>query len=51
MEYRIVEEKSQFDLQDNVNKLIKLGWKPQGGVSFLYHSVYNETWAQAMVKE
>ncbi len=51
MEYRIVDGSSRYDLQDNVNRLIKSGWKLQGGISFLYHSGYRQTWVQAMVKE
>jgi hypothetical protein len=48
--YRIVEERSRYELQDAVKKLIKDGWVPQGGVVFAPHSGWKETWAQAMVK-
>lgn len=51
MKYRVVSEESEYKLANRVNKLIDDGWWPQGGVSFVYHSAYKETWAQAMVKE
>jgi len=55
MKYEIVEVNTCIeDLDAQVNKMIELGWKPQGGVSvamsesdeFRYYSA-----AQAMVKE
>jgi hypothetical protein len=49
--YRIVENSCRYDLAKEVDDLIERGWRPQGGVSFVYHSAYKETWAQAMVKE
>jgi hypothetical protein len=49
--YRIVESNNRYDLTKEVNDLIERGWRPQGGVSFVYHSAYKETLAQAMVKE
>lgn len=39
MEYRIIVEKTYSDLEKYVNKLIKDGWKPQGGVAI---SIYDE---------
>jgi len=51
MEYSIVEKSDRYDLQKRVRDLIEQGWRPQGGVFFVYHSAYKETWAQAMVKE
>jgi hypothetical protein len=49
--YRIVENSNRYDLATEVNDWIGRGWRPQGGVSFVYHSAYKATWAQAMVKE
>jgi hypothetical protein len=49
--YRIVETSTKYDLTNEVNDWIAAGWRPQGSVSFVYHSAYKETWAQAMVKE
>jgi hypothetical protein len=49
--YKIVENSDRYNLTKEVNNLIERGWRPQGGVSFVYHSAYRETWAQAMVKE
>lgn len=51
MQYKIVEASNRYDLQTDVSEALKNGWRPQGGVSFVYHSSYKETWAQAMVKE
>lgn len=51
MNYRIVESSNRYDLAKEVNDWIAAGWRPQGGVSFVYHSAYKETWTQAMVKE
>ena len=50
MEYRIETDYNQYDLENKIRELIKAGWQPQGGVSFVYHSSHKETWAQAMVK-
>lgn len=47
--YTIVNETSHYDLAEQVRKLIKDGWRPQGGVSA--HTVgWGQVWAQAMVK-
>lgn len=51
MNYRIVTETSEYALAIKVRELLEQSWRPQGGVSFVYHSAYKETWAQAMVKE
>lgn len=51
MKYRVVSEESEYELANRVNKWIEDGWRPQGGLSFVYHSSYKETWAQAMVKD
>lgn len=51
MKYYIVKEKSSYELGIKVEEKIKTGWKPQGGVSFIFHGGFYETWTQAMVKE
>lgn len=51
MDYRVITAESEYKLREEVVEMIKRGWRPQGGVSFVYHSAYKETWAQAMVKE
>lgn len=51
MKYRVISEKSEYALAIKVREMIEAGWRPQGGVSFGYHSGYKETWAQAMVKD
>jgi hypothetical protein len=51
MDYRVITATDQYQLKEQVIEMIKLGWRPQGGVSFVYHSAYKETWAQAMVKQ
>jgi len=51
MEYKIVTQKYYQDLENEVNNLIKNGWKPQGGVAILYDSENGRTeYYQAMVK-
>lgn len=50
MQYKIVDAGNQYDLSIKVRDELKNGWRPQGGVSFAYHSGYKETWVQAMVK-
>jgi hypothetical protein len=51
MKYRIIECSNRYDLTNEVNDWISAGWKPQGGVSLMYHSAYKQTWTQAMIKE
>jgi hypothetical protein len=50
MEYRIIAGRDVQKLENDVNDLIRKGWKPQGGVS---RAETNEfSWfAQAMVKD
>jgi len=50
MDYRVITAASEYKLREQVVGMIKLGWRPQGGVSFVYHGV-SGTWAQAMVRE
>lgn len=50
VEYRIIEERYAWDLEEQVNKLIKLGWKPQGGLVY-WASGMSSFYKQAMVKE
>ena len=45
-EYEILISTSYHDLQDEVNKYLRNGWQPIGGVS----SVVNYSYMQAMVK-
>lgn len=47
--YQIIYEKSHYDLAEQVRKLIKDGWRPQGGVSAQTVGP-GQIWAQAMVK-
>ena len=49
--YKIVEEQSKFSLEREVNKIIKEGWKPQGGLQIVRDSYNIEKFYQAMVKE
>lgn len=48
--YQILYEESHYDLTEKVRKLIKAGWRPQGGVSVQTVVGYRQSWAQAMVK-
>ena len=50
MMYKITVAYSSAELSILVNDYIKMGWKPQGGVTFVWDSG-REKWAQAMVKE
>jgi hypothetical protein len=48
MEYSVIKESELGNLIDDVNKAIKQGWKPQGGIcSDSNHHGY----AQAMIRE
>lgn len=56
MQYKIIEVTEVFTLENEVDKAIKEGWKPQGGVSIavLYPASAVGTimrYAQAMIKE
>lgn len=46
IEYKILISPSFYTLQDDVNKEIRNGWEPFGGVG----SVVNYSYMQAMVK-
>ena len=50
-EYKIVEEHNEFSLEIKINKMIKDGWKPQGGLQIVKDSYDIEKFYQAMVKE
>ena len=50
-EYKIVEEHNEFSLEININKMIKNGWKPQGGLQIVRNSYDLDKFYQAMVKE
>jgi hypothetical protein len=50
MEYFIIRSDKMWSLSDEVNKSIKEGCKPQGGVAVLYDSRTDEVlYIQAMV--
>ncbi|SVE49759.1 uncharacterized protein METZ01_LOCUS502613 [marine metagenome] len=49
--YKIVEKQSGFSLEREVNKMIKEGWKPQGGLQIVRDNYDIEKIYQAMVKE
>ena len=61
MEYKVVWEETGSDLEEEVNRLIEEGWKPQGGVMVyesvetvslgMYGEVHKCGLLQAMVKE
>ena len=57
MEYTIAVGNDQLELAQAVNKLIKQGWKPHGGVSVAvdrngdFTSVTYHVFAQAMILE
>lgn len=51
MQYTIITGDSSYDLSQKIKNKIEYGWEPQGGVSFVFHSGFRETWAQAMVKK
>lgn len=48
MKYKVVEKPFKHDFEIEVNKLIKEGWKPLGGMSYSDDG-YGETYTQAMV--
>ena len=50
MKYKVVEKPFKYDLEMEVNKLIKEGWKPLGGMSYSCVYVYGKTYTQAMIK-
>lgn len=51
MDYKVLIADNSSALEDRVNMWISYGYKPLGGVSFIYHGGFRESWAQAMVKE
>jgi len=51
MEYRILEGRWSSDLEDKVNRLIKDGWIPKGGVAVTLDEYDSETFYQVMIKE
>lgn len=50
-ECKIVEEHNEFSLEIKINKMIKDGWKPQGGLQIVKDSYDIEKFYQAMVKK
>ena len=50
MKYKVARARTNSDLEKAVNKLIKLGWNPQGGVSVSFVEYAQPLLAQAMVK-
>jgi hypothetical protein len=50
MKYRILEKRSAYKLEIEVNELIAQGWRPQGGVAVDSMGM-GESFLQAMVKE
>lgn len=51
MEYKVVGEKRKEYLNLVVNKMIKEGWKPLGGVSIANNNEISFYFIQAMIKE
>lgn len=51
MEYEIVRESSYMRLQESVEKMINLGFRPVGGVAVSVAAYEVELFYQAMVKE
>ena len=55
MEYAIVDAKSASILVEIINRQMKEGWRPQGGVSVsISHDAHGgsyQVYAQAMIKE
>lgn len=53
MEYQIIYEQHIIDLQRKVNKLIREGWVPQGGITAVNTSIVRNNeirYMQAMIK-
>lgn len=50
MKYMIVKAKSHYELEQNVEKWLLLGYKPQGGVSVRGGSMRDDFY-QAMVRD
>jgi len=58
MEYKVVSETNAYlgsalkAIEERVNELVKMGWKPLGGISIDKGDAYNSVRAvQAMIKE
>jgi len=51
MEYHVICVHLLKDLPEEVNKAIKEGWRPQGGVCCHLDRDRDSIWAQAMIKE
>jgi hypothetical protein len=52
MEYRIAgPQKGTSDFEEEVNRLIKDGWSPQGGLCVAVVGDYDCYYTQAMIKE
>jgi hypothetical protein len=52
-EYQVIREKTEIVLQQKVNRLIRQGWEPIGGISaaaFGVSPVGGNSFLQAMVK-
>lgn len=49
MKYKVVEESFIHDFEIEINKLIKEGWEPLGGMSYSSGYGYGETYTQAMI--
>lgn len=49
MKYKVVEKTFKHDFEIEINKLIKEGWKPLGGMSYSAGYGYGETYTQAML--
>jgi hypothetical protein len=50
MEYCIVKEDTIVKFTDEVNQLLKEGWRPQGGMSVIWDEAYTYYY-QAMVRD
>ena len=50
MEYCIVKEDTIVKFTDEVNRLLKEGWRPQGGMSVIWDEAYTYYY-QAMVRD
>lgn len=52
LEYIVVGEKTPWDLRDEVERLAKEGWIPQGGLCIrTYQAIVGATYYQAMIRE
>ena len=51
MEYKIIEDTSKIRFEESVNKYIKSGWIPVGGVAIKTSEYGNVYYCQAMIKQ